>query len=146
MPQPTFTASPIDPETIRAYLETEYHVLGEAPFILRVGEASAALRAAHARQGVTCSTFITAGNPHSRILSASANAARQQTLAAELRRLQLAYVPGIGRHPANQWPGEESFLVFGLALEKAKSLATRFAQNGIIWSGADGVPQLVLLC
>jgi len=145
MPRPPFTVSPIDPETIRAYLETEYHVLSEVPFTLRVGEASAELCAAHARQGVTCSAFITAGKPLRQILSSSANAARQQRLAAELHRLQLAFVPGIGRHPVNQWPGEESFLVFGLALDKAKSLANRFAQNGIIWIGADGLPQLVLL-
>jgi len=52
---------------------------------------------------------------------------------------------GIGKHPSNDWPGEDSFLVFGLNLEAARALGARFEQNGFIWSSADGVPQLILL-
>lgn len=129
----------------QAYLETEYRVLGEPPFGLRVGRASAELLYAHERQKVDCSAFVTACNPFSRLLDDAANAARQRALAGELTHRRLAFVQGIGQHPSNQWPSEESFLVFGLTLEAAKTLGARLQQNALIWSGRDAVPQLILL-
>ena len=52
---------------------------------------------------------------------------------------------GLGEHPTNGWPGEASYLIFGLTLEAAKMLGMRLEQNAIVWTGADTVPQLVLL-
>jgi hypothetical protein len=138
-------ASAIDPPTLQAYLETDYRVHGEPGFTLRVGRASAELLAAHKRRRTDCSAFLTACNPFSQPLDAAANAARQAALAKELSSRSLAFLPGVGQHPSNGWPGEDSFLVFGLTLEAAKALGTRLEQNGIIWSGADAVPQLILL-
>lgn len=141
-----FSASVIDPEIIQAYLETHYHVHGGAPAILRVGEASASLAALHDASGVKCSTFMTAWNPFSRQATDEAdNARRQAALASELAQRGLTFIDGIGQHPSNAWPGEPSFLVLGLALEDAKALGARHEQNAIIWSGADAVPQLILL-
>jgi len=140
-----FSASAIDPLTIQAYLETDYCVQGESGFTLRVGQASAELLAAHKRRRTDCSAFLTACNPYSQSLGVEANAARQAALARELTGRSLAFVPGLGQHPSNGWPGEDSFLVFGLTLEAAKVLGTRLEQNGFIWSGADAVPQLILL-
>jgi len=130
---------------IQAYRETEYRVLGGQPFTLRVGLVSADLLAAHKRHRVDCSAFLTACNPFSRRPGDSANANRQAALASELARRGLAFAAGIGKHPSNDWPGEDSFLVFGLNLEAARALGARFEQNGFIWSSADGVPQLILL-
>ena len=138
-------ASAIDPPTLQAYLETDYCVHGEPGFTLRVGRASAELLAAHKRRRTDCSAFLTACNPFSQPLDAAANAARQAALAKELSGRSLAFLPGVGQHPSNGWPGEDSFLVFGLTLEAAKALGTRLEQNGIVWSGADAVPQLILL-
>lgn len=140
-----FSASAIDPATVQAYLETEYRVHGASGFTLRVGQASADLLVAHKRQKVACSAFLTACNPLSEAFDAAANAERQAALAKELARRSLVFLPGIGQHPSNAWPGEESFLVFGLTLEAAKVLGSRFEQNAIVWSGADAVPQLILL-
>lgn len=137
--------SAIDPRTVQAYLETEYRVHGQPGFALRVGEASAALHAAHRFHHTDCSAFLTACNPFSAALDAASNAARQAALAAELTRRGLVFLHGIGQHPTNGWPGEDSFLVFGLALEAAKLLGRRFEQNGFIFSGAYAVPRLVLL-
>jgi hypothetical protein len=138
-------ASAIDPPTLQAYLETDYRVHGEPDFTLRVGRASAELLAAHKRRRTDCSAFLTACNPFSQPLDAAANAARQASLAKELSSRSLAFLPGVGQHPSNGWPGEDSFLVFGLTLEAAKALGTRLEQNGLVWSGADAVPQLILL-
>ncbi len=137
--------SAIDAATLEAYAQTEYRVAGEPGFVLRVGQPSAGLRAAHEAHRVACSAFLTACNPFSSRPAAQANAERQRLLAADLRARNLAFAPGIGQHPDNGSPGEESFLVFGLALEAAKALGRRHAQNAIVWSDADATPQLVLL-
>ncbi|MBS0317687.1 MAG: DUF3293 domain-containing protein [Proteobacteria bacterium] len=131
----------IDPRTVLAYGETEYRVHGEPGFILLVDRPCAELLAAHRRHGVGCSAFLTACNPRSQRLDDDTNAARQAALAHELRGLVV--LEGVGQH--DQWPGEASFLVFGLDLEAAKALAERFEQNALVWSGADGVPRLILL-
>jgi len=140
-----FSTSAIDPCTIQAYLETAYRVHGEPGFTLRVGQASAELLAAHQHQKAECSAFLTACNPFSAPFDDTANATRQAALAKELSLRSLVFRPGIGQHPSNEWAGEHSFLVFGLTLEAAKVLGTQFEQNGFVWSGADAVPQLVLL-
>lgn len=84
-------------------------------------------------------------NPFSREVSATENQDRQNSLAAELTRRSLTFLEGIGQHPSNNWPGEESFLVLGLDLEAAKILGERFEQNALVWCGTDGVPQLIAL-
>lgn len=144
-PQSSAAVSIIDADTLQAYRATEYRVLGEQPFTLRVGQFNADLLAAHKRHQVDGSAFLTACNPFSRRLDDAANAIRQAALAAELTQRGLAFAPGIGRHPSNDWPGEDSFLVFGPDLEAARALGARFEQNGFIWSSADAVPQLILL-
>jgi hypothetical protein len=144
-PNALYEASTIDPSTLRAYLETEYRVHGEPSFTLRVGRASAELLAAQTEYKTDCSAFLTACNPFSKPFDPAANAARQDALARELSRRNLAFLNAVGQHPTNQWPGEDSFLVFGLTLERAKALGSMFEQNGFVWAGADAVPQLILL-
>ena len=135
----------INAETVQAYMETEYRVLGDAPFVIRVSERCPELAAAHKRHRVDCSAFITACNPLSQALDDLANAERHAALGRELRQRSLAFVEGVGQHTSNQWPGEISFLVLGLTLEAAKTLGSRWEQNAIIWIGGDAVPQLILL-
>ncbi len=130
---------------MQAFRETEYRASADEPFTLKVGEACPALAAAHKRHRVDCSAYITACNPLSQILDDEANAERHATLGRELARRSLATIEGIGQHPSNQWRGEPSYLIFGLTLEAAKTLGTRLEQNAIVWTGADAVPQLILL-
>ena len=137
--------SVIDADTVQAYLETEYRVLGEPAFTLRVGQSSADLLAAHRQHRVDCSAFVTACNPFSQLLDAEANAARQRALAADLAQQGFPFLDGVGQHPSNQWPGEASVLVLGLGLNEARAFGARLQQNAIVWSGADGLPQLILL-
>jgi hypothetical protein len=135
----------IDPETLAAYRETEYCVMGDQPFVLRVGQHCPQLLSAHRQYGASSSAFITACNPLSQALSEADNAERQDRLAAELRARDLVFHLGIGQHPSNCWPGEPSYLIFGLSLEAAKALGNKFDQNAIVWAGEDGMPQLILL-
>ncbi|MEZ5664693.1 MAG: DUF3293 domain-containing protein [Burkholderiaceae bacterium] len=139
------TPSVIDPETIQAYRETDYRVYGPAPFTLRVDQPSQALATAHRTHGVTCSAFVTACNPLGQRAEAEDNATRQTALAAQLRARGLDFTPGVGQHPSGDWPGEDSFLIFGLTLEDARTLGRQLDQNAVLWSGAGAVPQLILL-
>lgn len=135
----------IDPLTIKAYLETEYHVFGRNAVTLRVGVACPRLHELHKTYNVSCSTFVTPCNPFSQMLGDTENSARCVALASALERQGTPFIDGIGQHPSNEWPGEKSFLVFGLSLEGAKALGKQLDQNAIIWNGADAIPELILL-
>lgn len=135
----------IDPEMIQAYMETEYRVTGDSAVVLRVGEFCPPLDTLHEEQGADCSAFISACNPYSQSFDEASNTERHAALKGELLQRSLGFLEGVGKHPSNQWPGEPSYLIFGLQLEVAKTLGTKLEQNAIIWSGADAVPQLVLL-
>ncbi|QEA12882.1 DUF3293 domain-containing protein [Comamonas flocculans] len=133
----------ISPELRTAYLETEYRVGGDAPFVLRIGQASAQLRALHLRRRVRCSSFITAANPGSQLQDAATNAERQQALGTQLRRMGYAPLPGMGQHPSNGWPAEASWLVPGLGLGCVRQLAGQWGQTALIFSAEDATPRLV---
>ena len=135
----------IDTATLRAYLETDYRVEGQPAFTLRIGAISPELAATHRAHQVQSSAFISACNPFSQRLDAASNAARHAALEQQLCQSGLESLPGVGQHPANQWPGEASLLVFGIALDAAKTLGNQWEQNAIIWNGADAKPQMILL-
>ncbi|MFO1396955.1 MAG: DUF3293 domain-containing protein [Burkholderiales bacterium] len=140
-----FPDSDIDAGLVQAYRETHYRVLGTEPFTLRVDEHSAALAAAHERFRSDCSAFVTACNPFSENVGAATNARRHADLGLELARRRLAHIEGIGQDPSHRWPGEPSYLVFGLKLDAARTLGRELGQNAIVWSGDDAVPRLILL-
>ena len=135
----------IDSGLQKSYRETEYKVLGDEPLTLKVGETCAPLAALHKRHRVDCSAFITACNPFGEDVGIAVNAERHADLGRELGQRRLASIEGLGEHPTNGWPGEASYLVFGLNLQAAKTLGMRLEQNAIVWTGADTVLQLVLL-
>ncbi|MCV2365844.1 DUF3293 domain-containing protein [Paucibacter sp. DJ1R-11] len=135
----------IPPDLILAYRQTDFHVYGDQPTVLRVDMVNDVLVAVHRSNGVSGSAFITACNPHSRALSEQENVQRQSALAQELQERGVHFVEGCGQHASNKWPGEPSYLVMGLSLADAKALGHRLEQNAILWSGADAVPKLVLL-
>jgi hypothetical protein len=137
--------SKIDPATVQAYRETEYRVLGTVPAVLRVGVRCADLEVLHRAHQTTCSAFVTACNPLGQIVSDRSNARQQQALVEEISRRGLVAIPGIGVHPTGEWRGEPSYLVPGLSREAAEDLGRQFEQNALIWSGADAVPELLLL-
>lgn len=141
--EPNHTRLP--PTLVEAYLETEYRVRGEGGFVLRCGEYSAALDAVHRRLGVESSAFVTAWNPYSRLHDEERNALAQAALVRVLGLRGLRYLQGVGRHPENTWPGEESFLVLGIEHDAACALAAEFNQNAFVWCGPSAVPELVLL-
>jgi hypothetical protein len=135
----------IDPATLAAYRHTEYRVFGAIPAVLRVGVRCAELALLHEVHDTHCSAFITACNPRSERLDDAVNRERQAALAAQLATQGLVIIAGIGQHPANDWPGEPSYLVPGLTRTAAQQLGRQFEQNAIIWADADAIPELILL-
>jgi hypothetical protein len=138
-------SSSIDAATIAEYRETEFRVLGEREFTLLVDQVSPALVASLRTHRADCAAFVTAANPYSRQCTTAENSLALGRLAHELSKRGLQCDSGVGIHPSGNWPGEESFLVYGLALEAAKVLGAKYQQNAIVWAGADAVPRLVLL-
>ena len=137
--------SKIDAATIAAYQAAHYEVLDPIPFVLRVGEVSTRLADLLTREEVRCVGFITAWNPFSDVVTAADNSAAQTSLLNELSARGFSTVPGFGRDPSGQWPGEENLLVIGLPLEEVRQLGIKYRQNAVIWSGEKAVPELILL-
>lgn len=130
---------------IQAYLQTEYHVLERPPFILWIDRPSQDLLRLHERLGVRCSAYLTACNPCSTLLPATANRARQLSLDRSLRQKGLLAMSGVARDPKGTWPEEDSFLVPGLNEVQARLLGDAFSQNAIVCMAEDAIPRLILL-
>jgi hypothetical protein len=139
------SASTISLDTIQAYRQTHYHVCVQPAFTLSIAQPSAELLGLHQAHHVQSSAFITAYNPYSQPTNIDDNQQRQQALLQQLHAAGYTVLPGIGQHPSNNWPSEESCLVLGLGREEASALGMQQEQNAIVWCGPDGIPELVLL-
>ena len=140
-----FSASVIHPDLIQAYLDTHYHVRQDKPFVIRIGQLSSELDALHQLKQVQSSCFITPCNPVSAQLKQVENNQKLREFQADKLLQGLELVNGLGQHPTNSWEGEESCLVLGITLEKAKEVGRKYDQNAIVWIGSDVIPELVLL-
>ncbi len=127
----------------QAFEETHYIVQHQQPFTLRIGQHSQELDALLKDTGHDCAAFITAWNPMSQPLSTEENRSRQQSLLNEINAIGLTALQGIGQHPSNGWPGEESILVPGLQLEAARALARTFRQLAFVWVKQAGSVELI---
>ena len=141
-------APPISPETLKAYLETDYcvAVAPETPgFTLRVGEVSEALARLSMPGQSMQAVFITACNPLGVDTAEADNQTAQARLASLLSGVASLVLSGEGRGRIGVWPPEPSWLALGLDFDTACRLGREFHQNAIIWAGADFTPALVVL-
>jgi hypothetical protein len=138
-------SSIISPATVLAYRQTHYRVFGSVPAVLQVGVHCASLLRLYQLHHTDCAAFVTACNPQGERLDAACNVQRQAALAQEIARQGRVACDGVGEHPSGGWPAEPSFLVLGLARSAAQALGSQFAQNAILWTAADAVPELILL-
>lgn len=137
--------SEISQETVQAYYETEFRVFAEKSLTLKISIKSEALLAHYKDNRSESCAFVTACNPIGELLSDEQNSNLQKQLEEEIKFRGLTYIPGEGKHPVGDWPGESSFLIFDLSLESAKTLGKKFNQNAVVWCDKDAVPQLILL-
>jgi len=136
----------LDPALVQAYRRTRYSAAldGEA-IVLRVDVLSPVMAAAIAAAGAPGAAFITAENPYSTPSAAQDNAASQALLKSELAALGATVFEGVGQGDDPTWPGEASYLAVGISRDQACLLGRKYQQNAIVWIGANGTPELVLL-
>lgn len=136
----------LDPTLVQAYRRTRYSagLDGEA-IVLRVDVPSPVMAAAIAAAGAPGAAFITAENPYSTPSAAHDNAASQALLKSELAALGATVFEGVGQGDDPTWPGEASYLAVGISRDQACLLGRKYQQNAIVWIGANGTPELVLL-
>ncbi len=75
--------------------------------------------------------FISACNPHSKVLPVTENRNRMRAMIARLDQPGIRKLLGVGRIPDQSWR-ESSFLVAGLSLQAVDRLAIEFGQNAIV--------------
>lgn len=127
-----------------AYRSTNYEVLTNPQFILKVGEFCSDLEDLFHNFNLSTGCFITACNPQSAELSKEQNAQLQEMLHSDLVRSKLHIINGLGSDPSGEWEGEPSFLVMGVSFADAKSLGIKYKQNAILWCDQRCTPDLIL--
>ncbi len=139
--------SAIDQDLLSIYQKSDYRVLGEgeAAFVMHIGEPCPPLRNLLQRAGVSSSCFISAYNPRSEPRTDEENARAQAQLTHDVRLLGLSYLEGVGEDPGGACAGEPCLLVLGISHKDTAMLGNRYGQNAVLWSEAEGVPQLLLL-
>jgi hypothetical protein len=136
----------LSPELVSAYHKTEFRFDGEAGSVsLRTGEYCNDLDAIMRDLGCRSACYITAFNARSSACPEEDNVAANGALRADILRMGLSYRDGIGIDPSDKWPGEPSFLVFGITFDGAQSLGAKYGQNAIVWIDDDAIPTLMLL-
>ena len=136
----------IHPEKVRAYMATDYRLSHTShDIVLTIGQRSERLAALFAGSGVNCGAFLNAYNPQGSAQPDAANDQGHAELGGRLRALGLQVIEGSGSEVGSDWPAEKSYFALGLALEPAKSIATHFDQDAIVWADSDATAQLILL-
>jgi hypothetical protein len=138
--------SEVPAELIEAYKRTQYLVhTKDGILALRVGQPSKELaNLIHAARAVG-GAFITAENPFSEALAADENKARQAHLREDLVGLGAVVIDGAGQGDDPSWPAEASYAAIGISREQACDLGRKYQQNAIVWFGAGGTPNLIVL-
>ena len=126
-------------------MASDYRVDAAPPFVLKVGVPNDSLAQHLVQQNAKCAAYLTACNPLGQLLSDADNLRRQSELENELNRRSLQFIRGTGQDSRGEWPGEASFLIFGLSLEASRALARQYEQNAFVWCAKDAIPQLILL-
>lgn len=137
------TMTTLSPALRKAFEETQYHVLHQAPFGLQVGQPQPALSAIYQQHQTACACLITAFNPMGELLEKDENIERHAQLGRALGSAGYAALPTVAQHPANGWPAEPGFLVIGMGREDAQRWAAEWEQLAVLWTAADTVPQLL---
>ena len=129
---------------IQAYKSTNYRVLTEPEFTLKVGKPSATLDDVLRSHGVTSASFITAWNPFSKELELKDNRLRNQALVKRAKALGVVLADGFGAWPDDPEKGEESYLLIGVTRDDAIALANEFEQNAIAYAELGNPVELVI--
>lgn len=128
-----------------AYRGTDYRVLTESPFSLKVGESSLTADKLMQETGVRSAAFLTAWNPYSRTLKTQENERLNAELEKLLRSQGYIVCPGFGAWADDPDKGERSFFAVGISRLNATEMAHRFEQNAFVFIESGGAAELVFV-
>jgi hypothetical protein len=138
--------SAISKDKIDAYRATHYRFVAHgAQCALYVGFKSEELEHLYRATGTNTCVYITAFNPLGQARGREENLEAQKQLKAALTQHTPHIFYGEGDDPGGACAPEPSFLALGVTEEVARELATRFAQDAVVWATSDAVPRLFLL-
>jgi hypothetical protein len=125
-------------------LAAEYVVRNGAKEIrFRIGSQKSSIDALLRSSGATTWAHLTASNPSLTRPTAPENAARHETLKAELKALGHATLPANVRALAGDTPADESLFIIGIGREEARTLAREFGQWAVVVGAVGGRSELV---
>ncbi|QYF93906.1 DUF3293 domain-containing protein [Massilia sp. PAMC28688] len=130
---------------VRAYQDSDFHIDGQAPFVMRIGQTCDALLALYLAAGAQSCAYISACNPHGESASGRTNDERHGAFIRMLQERGIDYLGGQALDPRGKYPPEPGCLIAGLTLDAAKALGNELRQNAIVFCGAERIPALVLL-
>ncbi len=130
---------------INAYNTAHYKVAGNKGFVMRIKRECAPLAELMKSHGVTCAAFITAYNPYGKKAKPPENMRYNKALWRDILGMRFIHFEGAGEDPTGRWKSEPSYLILGISLEDAKTLARKHRQNALVWADSDAVPQVILL-
>ena len=140
--------SQLPAELVQAYRAAWYDVVlpsHSAVCTLQVDVPSPALLQVMQQRGVNHACLLTACNPQGLALSPPDNEAHMQALRHALLQEGWTWAPALGRDPLNQWPGEDSLLIWHMDTAQSRAWGQRWEQNAVLTVGRDAVPNLLLL-
>lgn len=135
----------LNDEMIAGYKATNYRVLSDPEFTLRVDEQSGELLKLYELARASSAAFITAWNPLSEEKLSSENDQANTLLRADIEALGAKILLGFGAWPNDPTKGEDSFLAVGISEKDAELLGNKYKQNAILFAADDGIPRLKLL-
>lgn len=134
-----------DEALLAAYRQTTYWVIGrEVCHGLRIGAHHPGIDTLLDEFAAGCWAYLTAWNPHSRLLSADENAARQRRLCERLSASGHCFLSGRSIADDRGWPSEESVWVPGLDPSSARGIAQEFAQYAWVTGNRGEAAELIV--
>lgn len=129
---------------VQAYLETDYHVASpEGSLTFRAGRQNSGNDMLLIGAGVERWAIVTAWNPQSQPRSWEENDESQSWLKQEIENRRLKWWEAAGKHPANDWPAEESCLILNIAPREARELCREFGQLAALFGETGDEPWLL---
>ena len=145
MDKPEFSTAEIDRLQV-AYQQAVYEVDCNTERIeLHIGRHSSRLQQLLDKHKFDTWALITAFNPYSQCLSASANLLRHQNLIEYLQPLPFKTFDAWGKDEAGSWTPEKSVLIMGISRIQAREIGRKLQQNAIVYGEAKKPPELLWL-
>ena len=133
----------IEETLIQAYKNTNYHVYYDNEIIINIGKKNQNLLNLFKDKKLTSASIITACNPFSEIKTKKQNLLAQIKLKGIIEDNNLSYVDAMGQDAEKKWPGEASYFVENITLNKALKIGKILNQNAIVWIDQNIIPELV---